>query len=127
MFHVSDDSKPRYLQINDDKGTHVCARALYKDQYKDFALGAEDLSLSGWWEKSRHPVHITIVPFNAGNGQCSNPSDVDFDSERALAVWLSPYEGQSSDPGDGSVYCDVSVVSVFGIPFILFYDATLLT
>lgn len=27
---------------------------------------------------------------------------------RALAVWLSPNEGQRNDPGDGSIWCDVS-------------------
>jgi len=92
------------LWVNDDKGTHGCARAFLKDQYQDFYLG-DILDLTPWWDGD--PLQITIVPFNIGSGTCVTPSDSEFDAARAVAVWLSPYEGQSSDPGDG-VYCDLS-------------------
>lgn len=86
------------------KGTHRCARALFKGSYQDFSLGSGALNLESWWGGS-DPLHITIVPFNA-NGSCEKPSDAEFDPERALAVFITPYAGNKT--GGSSVYCDVS-------------------
>ena len=107
VFHVPDNSSPKRLRVSDGKGTHDCARALYKNETQDFRLGSS-LTIAKWWDG--HPLHLTIVPFNSAHGGCGSPSNADFDAARALAVWLSPYAGQS-DPNHGSVYCDVSKVS----------------
>jgi hypothetical protein len=55
---------------------------------------------------------MSIIPFkpSAGTG-CSGGSIDDFNAERLVAVWISPYGGQETDPGNdsSSVYCDLSV------------------
>ncbi|KAL7549157.1 LOW QUALITY PROTEIN: hypothetical protein ACHAWF_012429, partial [Thalassiosira exigua] len=109
VFHVPVDSSPKKLYVKDDKGSHACARALFKEHHQDFRLGSP-LKVAQWWDGS-HPLHITIVPFSSGDGDCDAPADATFDAARALAVWLSPYKGQSVATSwrDGSVYCDISV------------------
>ena len=89
--------------MNDLKGETNCARAFYQNQYIDFALGNGNLDLSGWW--NGEPLQMSIVPFS---GTCDGSSVDDFNAERLLAVWISPYLGQQENPKDGSVYCDLS-------------------
>ena len=117
VFYVRDGSSPSTLNVFDlAKPPHKCARAFYKDQFQDFELGDFPLDVSGLWDPNDPnpvPVHITIVPFNfLGSGSCDKANNIQFQTERSLAVWLSPDEGQSSNPGDDSVYCDVSLVGV---------------
>ena len=98
------------MYVNDLTGRAACARALYMDNYRDFALGNGELDVGDWWASrggSTDPLQITIVPFNSDQADCSN-GNFDFDAERTIAVWVSAYRGQDSDPNDGSVYCDLS-------------------
>lgn len=91
------------MYVNDLKGESNCARAFYQNQYIDFELGNGSLDLSGWW--NGEPLQMSIVPFS---GTCNGSSVDDFNAERLLAVWISPYLGQQKNPKDGSVYCDLS-------------------
>jgi len=106
--------------VNDDTKRSDCARAFFQDQYHDFESGSNVDIISSWYDGS-NPVQITIIPFSSGNGgSCQSPSDADpFDASRAVAVWLSPYAGQVSDPNDGSTYCDISInpEECLNIPF----------
>ena len=106
---------PKYLYVEDHTNNQNCARALYKNQVKDFALGAgnslnmlDDLDISYDIHGPTDPIQVTIVPFG-GDANCVPVGDDDIEVERSIAIWLSVDEGQSVDPGDGSIYCDVSV------------------
>lgn len=107
---AADNGSPSSVYVNDDTGQYACGRALYKDQWKDFELGASELDVRDWWgnrEDSMYdPVQISIVPFNSDN-DCFSGS-YDFNAERTIAIWISAYPGQDSNPNDGSVYCDLS-------------------
>lgn len=117
VFHIPNGSSPTKLFVKDDTG-YDCARAFYQDQYHDFKSGTNVDVISSWYDGS-NPVQITIIPFSSGGGSCQSSSDDEFDAARALAIWLSPYAGQVSDPNDGSTYCDVSInpEECLNIPF----------
>ena len=109
-FAADGGASPTAVYVNDLTGRAACARALYMDNYRDFALGNGELDVGDWWASrggSTDPLQITIVPFNSDQADCSN-GNFDFDAERTIAVWVSAYRGQDSDPNDGSVYCDLS-------------------
>ena len=105
-FYCSKDSMPTAIYLEDAKG-YDCARVLNKNNKPiDFYFNT-DVDISSWWDGN--PLHMTIIPFNADNGNCENPQGAEFDAGRAIAVWVSPYEGQTDDPGTaGAVYSDVS-------------------
>jgi len=111
VFYVQDGTSPATLDVTDLRQYSQCARALYEDEYTDFDLRKSfSLDVSSLWDLNNpDPIHITIVPFNITSGTCGNANSIKFQTERSLAVWLSPDEGETSDPGDGSVYCDVTV------------------
>ena len=104
--------------MNDDTGRYDCARAFFQDQYQDFESGSDVDVISSWYD-GNNPIQITIIPFSSGSGSCQSPSDADFDAARVVAVWVSPYAGQVSNPHDGSVYCDISInpEECLNIPF----------
>lgn len=108
-FYVSDNTHPSNIYINDESGTYNCARALYKNEFYDFHMGTGSIDkIADWWGQGDEPVHITVVPFYGDDSSCGISSDGAFDTARSVAIWLSSYSGQDSDPNDGSVYCDVS-------------------
>ena len=118
VFHIPDGSSPVNLYVNDDTGRYDCARAFFQDQYQDFESGSDVDVISSWYD-GNNPIQITIIPFSSGSGSCQSPSDADFDAARVVAVWVSPYAGQVSNPHDGSVYCDISInpEECLNIPF----------
>ena len=68
---------------NPPSAQYKCARALYKDQYADFALGMStgpfggglNLAARGWAKDlAKDPAHITIVPFLGGVPDPCTPS-----------------------------------------------------
>ena len=109
-FAADGGASPASVYVNDHTGQSMCARALYMDQYRDFALGNGELDVGDWWAGragSTDPLQITIVPFNSDQADCTK-GNFDFEAERTVAVWVSAYRGQDSDPNDGGVYCDLS-------------------
>jgi len=110
------NGKPKYIRVDDKKGEYSCARAFYQDKFIDFPLGKErGLDIKEWWdgreEPTYEPLQMSIIPFNPSNGSgCSGGSINDFNAERLVAIWISPYGGQETNPNDASsVYCDLSV------------------
>ena len=110
------NGKPKYIRVDDKKGEYSCARAFYQDKFIDFPLGKErGLDIKEWWdgreEPTYEPLQMSIIPFNPSNGSgCSGGSIDDFNAERLVAIWISPYGGQETNPNDASsVYCDLSV------------------
>ena len=86
--------------------TYKCARALYKDQFADFALGmAGGVDLTTTFKGLAIPAHLTIVPFLGGaplpDGSCKLVGNFNPDGARNLAVFLT-----NSPPAAGA--CDVS-------------------
>ena len=79
-----------------------CARALWKNQYADFALGGAgglDLAAEGW---AKDVAHLTIVPFVGAPGCDDVSSAFEPDGSSNLALFLTSTAGIRFDG------CDVS-------------------
>ena len=89
-----------------DGTAYNCARALWTNQYADFALGGAggvDLAAEGWAKDVAHdPAHLTIVPFVGPPGCDDVSSAFEPDGSSNLALFLTSTAGIRFDG------CDVS-------------------
>ena len=89
-----------------DGTAYNCARALWTNQYADFALGGAggvDLAAEGWAKDVAHdPAHLTIVPFVGAPGCDDVSSAFEPDGSSNLALFLTSTAGIRFDG------CDVS-------------------
>jgi len=89
-----------------------CARALYKDTFRDFVLGtagSNGLKLDDVFTWTSEPMQITIIAYEC-DGKTVVPTGA-FDAKRSLAIWLSP-KIPAPVPGPGIKNCDVSNLSI---------------